>query len=72
MLQAVAQFPAKEFSNARFVRNLFERTCAKATMRCQLTKQESIVLTADDFKRSIADKEFKFMMQKKSRLGFIE
>ena len=63
---------SKEFSNARFVRNLFERTCAKATMRCQLTKQESIVLTADDFKRSIADKEFKFMMQKKSRLGFIE
>ena len=28
---------AKDFSNARFVRNLFERTCAKASMRMQLS-----------------------------------
>jgi hypothetical protein len=28
---------SKEFSNARFVRNLFERTWAKAAMRCQRT-----------------------------------
>ena len=63
---------SKEFSNARFVRNLFERTCAKASMRCQLERRQDIVLTRDDFERSIADKEFKFMMQKKSRIGFVE
>ena len=67
-----ALLASKEFSNARFVRNLFERTCAKASMRCQLERRQDIVLTRDDFERSIADKEFKFMMQKKSRIGFVE
>lgn len=63
---------SKEFSNARFVRNLFERTWAKASMRCQLEKAGSIVLTRDDFERSIADKEFKFENpDKKSKIGFV-
>ena len=63
---------AKSFSNARFVRNLFERTWAKATMRCQLNKISTVVLTKDDFERSIGDKEFKFIMKKKNKIGFIE
>lgn len=63
---------AKSFSNARFVRNLFERTWAKATMRCQLNKVGNVVLTRDDFERSIADKEFKFIMKKKNKIGFVE
>ena len=62
---------AKEFSNARFVRNLFERTWAKASMRCQLAKIDEIALTKDDFDRSTADKEFTFIMQKKNKIGFL-
>ena len=63
---------SKEFSNARFVRNLFERTWAKASMRCQLEKIGDIVLIKDDFERSISDKEFSFAAEKKSsRIGFV-
>lgn len=63
---------SKEFSNARFVRNLFERTWAKAAMRCQLEKKKEINLTKDDFDRSANDKEFKIVMEKKTRIGFVE
>ena len=62
---------SKEFSNARFVRNLFERTFAKASMRCQLAKISSVTLTRDDFERSTSDKEFTFIMQKKNKIGFL-
>ena len=61
---------AKEFSNARYVRNLFERTWAKAAMRCQLNGKRSIVLTKDDFEQASADKEFAVKVPKKTRIGF--
>ena len=61
---------AKEFSNARFVRNLFERTWAKAAMRCQLNGRQNIVLTKDDFEHASADKEFAVKATKKTRIGF--
>lgn len=61
---------AKDFSNARFVRNLFERCWAKAAMRCQLNKEEKVVLTEDDFERAAAEKEFTFNTVKKTRMGF--
>ncbi len=61
---------SKEFSNARFVRNLFERTWAKAAMRCQLSGKEEIALTKDDFERAIGEKDFAFHVSKKPRLGF--
>ena len=68
-----ALITAKEFSNGRFVRNLFERTWAKAAMRCQLAKQATVSLTKDDFLRSIADSEFKMNATKKKRsIGFID
>ena len=60
---------AKEFSNARFVRNLFERTWAKAAMRCQLNGRQNIVLTKDDFEHASADKEVAFKAVKKTRIG---
>jgi hypothetical protein len=65
---------SKEFSNARFVRNLFERTWAKAAMRCQLAKITDISLTKDDFDRSTQDREFKIMCEskKKNRIGFYD
>lgn len=63
---------AKDFSNARFVRNLFERTWGKAIMRSQLTKDESMVLTKEDFVVASSEKEFAKIMKKRNRtLGFI-
>ncbi len=61
---------SKQFSNARFVRNLFERTWAKSATRCQLCKCDKVTLTKDDFIRSTLDKEFKTIFDKKTRLGF--
>ena len=61
---------AKEFSNARFVRNLFERTWAKAAMRSQLDGKAEVVLTKEDFEHASADKEFTLNVPKKTRLGF--
>lgn len=62
---------AKEFPNARYVRNLFERTWAKSAMRCQLGGKTEIMLTADDFTLASADKEFAINIPKnKSKIGF--
>lgn len=61
---------AKEFSNARFVRNLFERTWAKAAMRCQLGGKQKVILIKDDFEQASADKEFVIKFNKKTRIGF--
>ncbi len=61
---------AREFGNGRFVRNLFERTNAKAAMRCQLDNNAATVLTKADFDRACNDKEFALTASKKPRLGF--
>jgi len=62
---------SKEFSNARFVRNLFERTWAKASMRTQLEGGKTVCLKTCDFELAIRDKEFDFNTKKKKRMGFI-
>ncbi|MBR2043032.1 MAG: AAA family ATPase [Clostridia bacterium] len=64
---------AKDFSNARFVRNIFERTYGKAFRRAQLNKEEPTVLIKEDFNLAVCDQEFKKLMSKpkKSSLGFI-
>lgn len=67
-----AMINSKEFSNARFVRNLFERTWAKASMRCQLEKLDTITLIKDDFVRASSDKEFAFETERKSKIGFVK
>lgn len=67
-----AMLNSKEFSNARFVRNLFERTWAKASMRCQLEKLDTITLIKDDFVRASSDKEFSFEIERKSKIGFVK
>lgn len=62
---------AKDFSNARFVRNLFERTCGKAALRCQMSQTQCTTLTVEDFALAISDKEFhNIMEQKKKTIGF--
>ncbi|MBR6918025.1 MAG: AAA family ATPase [Clostridia bacterium] len=50
---------SKEFSNARFVRNLYERTQRKALWRC-MKKNEEVVIDAVDFEEAIASEEFDF------------
>lgn len=61
---------SKNFSNARYVRNLYERTCAKAAMRCQLSQGKTVRLEREDFARAIADSEFANVNTKSKRIGF--
>lgn len=61
---------SKEFANARYVRNLFERTWAKAAMRCQLNGNTQVILTREDFEHASADKEFAANIPKKAKIGF--
>lgn len=62
---------SRDFANARFVRNLFERTWAKATLRCHLAKEEQVTLRREDFLSASIEKEFSKIMQKPKRpLGF--
>ena len=61
---------AKEFSNARYVRNLFERTCGKAALRCQLEGKKEVILTKEDFEHATADREFAFNEPRKTTIGF--
>ena len=66
-----APLASKDFSNARYVRNLFERTWAKAAMRCQLSGKSDVTLTRDDFEHASADKEFVAnSVPIRSRIGF--
>lgn len=43
------------FSNARFVRNIFERTWSKTVTRSQLEGSDPHIITADDFAAATAD-----------------
>ena len=63
---------AKEFSNARFVRNLFERTWGKAVLRAQINKEDATVLIKEDFLLASSEKEFNKINQTPSRtLGYL-
>lgn len=62
----------KDFSNARFVRNLFERTWGKAALRCQMSGVQCNTLIAEDFKLASIDKEFQNVVEVEKRpMGFI-
>ena len=62
---------SKDFGNARFVRNLFERTWGKASLRCQLEGKSEIVLTKADFEAASMENDFRLNKKEKHRLGFI-
>ena len=49
----------KSFGNGRFVRNLFERTRAKAITRRQLEQTEELILKKQDFAAATSDSEFR-------------
>lgn len=63
-------FKEKEFSNARFVRNLFERTWGKAALRCQMAGIGCTSLTVEDFALATSDKEFQNDLEHKRTIGF--
>lgn len=62
---------SKEFSNARFVRNLFERTWGKAAVRVRLNNEPEVILKSEDFNNAVSDGEFtRFNTKKKAAIGF--
>ena len=61
---------SREFSNARFVRNLYERTWSKASLRTSMAGRKSVILTAEDFKAASSEKEFSEKLMLKKKLGF--
>ncbi len=62
---------SREFGNARFVRNLYERTWSKGALRTSLAGEETIVLTREDFLAASSEKEFSEKLQKeKAPIGF--
>ena len=62
---------SKEFSNARFVRNLFERTWGKANMRARLHGGDRFALRREDFCLASGEREFSGMLKKKGKsVGF--
>lgn len=61
---------SKEFSNARFARNLFERTWGKAVLRSQLADHELKTITAEDFRQASSDKEFIISIDRRKSIGF--
>ena len=66
-----AMIDSKEFSNARFVRNLYERTWGKAVLRCQMASQPCTELRTEDFALAVSDSDFQNIIGKPARtLGF--
>jgi SpoVK/Ycf46/Vps4 family AAA+-type ATPase len=60
-----------EFSNARMIRNLYERIWSKVAFRRQNSENEELILTEDDVNRAIADDEFRQLLNIKTKtIGF--
>ena len=62
---------AREFSNARFVRNLYERTWSKAALRASLAGQENFIILRDDFTAASMEKEFSEKIESHGTIGFV-
>ncbi len=61
-----------QFSNARMIRNLYERIWSKAAYRRSVSDSNEIMLIEDDVRMAIADDEFRQLLQDKTkkRIGF--
>ncbi len=63
---------SKAFSNARFARNLFERSWGKAALRRQLAPDQPFTLLESDFTQASSEREFSNLLEtKQKRVGFI-
>ena len=67
-----AVITAGDFANARFVRNLFERTWSKSVMRAQLDGSDPMAITAADFNTAASEDVSSLgkKQSKKSRPGY--
>lgn len=65
-----AYMNSMDFANARFVRNLYERTWSKAAVRMQISGAKEIVLTGEDLAVAAADREFSERLMMKKSIGF--
>ena len=62
----------KEFSNARFVRNLYEKIWGKAAYRKMMDNSDEVLLLKTDVDNVINSDEFKHLAEKKNKkIGFI-
>ena len=62
---------SKEFSNARFVRNLFERTWGKTILRTQMNNIPEVIVEKEDFIAASSSGEFSTLLPKKKTVGFV-
>lgn len=63
---------SKSFSNARYVRNIFQSTCSKAATRMYLNKGDEFVLKKEDFRSACSERQKDELLKKRprSRIGF--
>ena len=61
---------SKEFANARFVRNLYERTWSKGALRSTMDGTTDIVLEREDFVAASSEKEFSEKIEHQKVIGF--
>ncbi|MBQ3288739.1 MAG: AAA family ATPase [Kiritimatiellae bacterium] len=66
-----ATLQSKTFSNARFVRNLYERTWGKAAYRHSLGGEGTVRILKSDLAGATADKEFDALLKKKEERRII-
>ncbi len=67
------KFEAKEFSNARFIRNLYERLWGKAAYRIRMSGTDDFCIKKEDLQNVLRDDEFEeIVSEKKKRIGFIQ
>ena len=62
---------SQDFANARFVRNLYERTWSKAAVRSQIAGLETVRISSEDFRQAASEREFSERLMTKHTLGFI-
>ena len=65
-------YDAKDFGNARFIRNLYERVWGKAAYRINFTEDKEIILKKEDIQAALKEDMFAAMQGKKEkrRIGF--
>lgn len=61
---------SKEFANARFVRNLYERTWSKAAVRASEFGNTDVIISIADFISASEEKEFSEKLMLAKKIGF--
>ncbi len=66
-------YDSKEFSNARFIRNLYERVWGKAAYRLSFGEDKELILKDEDMKAALEEEMFASMVEEKTEkhIGFV-